>query len=96
MPQDRGLEQLIGRTTFADPSDSLVLEDESARVQLRGEALPVAELVTGVVAAVRGSASPSGDFMVTVIPLPCLPPLPSKQAFAWTLQQNGKVLVRIC
>jgi len=64
------LEQLIGKTTFSDPTDCLVLEDESARVQLRGDALPVAELVTGVVVALKGSAAASGDFLVTVTPPP--------------------------
>jgi hypothetical protein len=43
-----------------------VLEDESARVQLSGEALPVRDLVTGVVVAVKGAAGAGGDFLVTV------------------------------
>ncbi len=58
--------QLTGRTKFAEPSDTLVLEDESARINLRGEALDVEGLVTGIVVAVRGSAAPNGDFYVTV------------------------------
>ena len=64
--QDRGLEQMLGKTKFSDSSDSLVLEDESARVQLRGAALKIGELVTGLIVAVRGSAVAGGDFWVTV------------------------------
>ena len=64
--QDRGLEQLIGKTRFTDADDAMVLEDESARVQLRGSSLPAGDLVTGVVVAVRGSAVPGGEFWVTV------------------------------
>ena len=64
--QDASVAQLTGRTKFAEPSDTLVLEDESARINLRGEALDVEGLVTGVVVAVRGSAAPNGDFIVTV------------------------------
>lgn len=66
--QDRGLELMLGKTKFSDASDSLVLEDESARVQLRGAALNVGDLVTGLVVAVRGSAVPGGDFWATVSP----------------------------
>ena len=59
---------MIGKTRFSDASDTLVLEDESARVQLRGSALRVGDLVTGLIVAVRGSAAPGGDFWVTVRP----------------------------
>lgn len=57
---------MLGKTKFSDSSDSLVLEDESARVQLRGSALRVGELVTGLIVAVRGTAVAGGDFWVTV------------------------------
>lgn len=43
-----------------------MLEDESARVQLRGAALPISDLVTGVVLAVKGTAVAGGDFWVSV------------------------------
>ena len=64
--QDKGLEQLIGKAKFTDSSDTAVLEDESARVQLRGTALPVADLVTGIVVALKGTAVKGGDFWVSV------------------------------
>ena len=57
---------MLGKTKFSDASDSLILEDESARVQLRGAALNVGDLVTGLIVAVRGSAAPGGDFWATV------------------------------
>lgn len=42
----------------------LVLEDDSARIALCGDALPVGECVTGVVVALRGRCQPNGDFEV--------------------------------
>ena len=62
--QDRGLENLTGRAKLAAPDDTLVLEDASARMALRGAGCPAGPLVTGVVAAVRGAAAPGGDFDV--------------------------------
>jgi DNA polymerase delta subunit 2 len=53
-----------GRTRFSDPSDQLAIEDEGGRVALTGAALPVGELVTGIVAALRGRVLPSGEFEV--------------------------------
>ena len=35
-------------------------------MRLRGEGLPVGQLVTGVVMAVKGVAAPGGDFQVNV------------------------------
>lgn len=64
--QDRGVETLTGHTGFISDDDSLVLEDESARMALRGNAMPAGPLVTGVVAAVRGVSAPNGDFQVKV------------------------------
>ena len=64
--QDRGLENLTGRAKLAAPDDTLVLEDASARMALRGDGCPAGPLVTGVVAAVRGAAAPGGDFDVKV------------------------------
>ncbi|DBA76745.1 TPA: hypothetical protein ACH3X2_008775 [Trebouxia sp. C0005] len=62
--KDRGASQLVGRTKFIGADDSIILEDESARMKLRGEGLPVGQLVTGVVMAVKGVAAPGGDFQV--------------------------------
>ena len=62
--QDRGIETLTGHTSFVSDDDSLVLEDESARMALRGPGIAAGPLVTGVVAAVRGVSSANGDFQV--------------------------------
>ena len=35
-------------------------------MKLRGDSLPVGQLVTGVVMAVKGVAAPGGDFQVNV------------------------------
>ena len=94
--KEGALKQALGLANFCDPSDSLVLEDEGARLALRcgGEgggsgaeagaaaaALPVASLVTGVVAAVRGRAEANGDFVVSDIAFAGLPPQPPRPAF---------------
>lgn len=62
--QERGIETLTGHTGFVSDDDSLVLEDESARMALRG--IDAGPLVTGVVAAVRGVSAPNGEFHVKV------------------------------
>ncbi len=64
MLQERGIETLTGHTGFVSDDDSLVLEDESARMALRG--IDAGPLVTGVVAAVRGVSAPNGEFHVKV------------------------------
>ncbi len=48
--QDRGLGELVGRTRFASDEDTLVLEDEAARVQLQADVtlMSPGDLVTGV------------------------------------------------
>lgn len=59
-----------------------MLEDEGARVSLCGDALPVGECVTGVVAAVRGRVTPNGDFECSGIcfaGMPPQPPLPAAE-----------------
>ncbi|CAL8463006.1 g2540 [Coccomyxa elongata] len=60
--KERGIETLTGHTSFVSDDDSLVLEDESARMALRG--IDAGPLVTGVVAAVRGVSAPNGEFRV--------------------------------
>ena len=63
-----------------------MLEDESARVALCGDALPAGACVTGVVAAVRGRVLPSGDFHVTAVTYAGMapqPPLPADRPDRW-------------
>lgn len=48
--KDRGLKQALGGTNFTADTDSLILEDEGARMVLRGDngsSFPVDQLVTG-------------------------------------------------
>lgn len=59
------MDTLLGHTGFVSDDDTLVLEDESARMALRG-AIAAGPLVTGVVAAVRGTSAPNGEFLVKV------------------------------
>ena len=67
-------------SNFCHSGDSLVLEDESARMPLRGAAetpgaLRVGELVTGAVVAVRGRRNDKGGaFEVCDLYFPGLPP----------------------
>ena len=61
------MDRLIGRTKFAEADDVVVLEDEGARVVLRGDCLPSGTLVTGVSFAVRGAAAPGGDHFVVQV-----------------------------
>ncbi|KAL6752310.1 DNA polymerase alpha/epsilon subunit B-domain-containing protein [Haematococcus lacustris] len=62
--KDRGLRAALGASSFCSQDDSLVLEDEGARMALQGDCLPVHSLVTGVVVAVRGVYELGGDFAV--------------------------------
>eukprot|EP00941_MAST-03F_sp_MAST-3F-sp1_P000670 g670.t1 len=49
---------------YADESDSLVLEDATGRVVLSGKTLPIGDLVTGVMCAVRGTLGLEGTLNV--------------------------------
>ena len=62
------------RDTYTSDDDTLVLEDESGRVSLRGDVLDVHGLTTGVVCAVWGKVVEGGDFHVKKITLPGVPP----------------------
>ncbi|GFH19001.1 uncharacterized protein HaLaN_15886, partial [Haematococcus lacustris] len=44
--KDRGLRAALGASSFCSQDDSLVLEDEGARMALQGDCLPVHSLVT--------------------------------------------------
>ncbi len=69
--------QLLGHASFTSPDDTLILEDESARMPLTGDALKHDSLVTGVVMAVRGTATPGTEgFHVQASSSPPPPPPP--------------------
>lgn len=48
---ERGIKTEAGRECLCSDDDTLVLEDESARMSLTGAGLPVEELVTGALKA---------------------------------------------
>ncbi|MEW5307844.1 MAG: hypothetical protein WDW36_010217 [Sanguina aurantia] len=79
--KDRGLRAALAGTDFCSESDSIALEDDGARMVVRGPCIPVQQLVTGVVMAVRGFNEPGGDFVVSDVcfaapaPQPAAPPL---------------------
>ena len=52
----------VKSTKFVSDDDSLVLEDEGARVKLVGPAANVDEFVTGVVLAAKGRVVANGEF----------------------------------
>tara|TARA_B100001142_G_C14315341_1_gene648290 strand:- start:374 stop:1873 length:1500 start_codon:yes stop_codon:yes gene_type:complete len=58
------------KTKFVGEDDSIVLEDEGARVKLTGAAIDVNALVTGVVLAARGRVVPGGEFEADEICFP--------------------------
>ncbi|KAJ7694131.1 DNA polymerase alpha/epsilon subunit B-domain-containing protein [Mycena rosella] len=52
---------------FYSPDDSIMLEDESGRIQLVGARVTDAKLVTGVIIAALGMETPTGEFEVVDI-----------------------------
>ncbi|KAJ7273479.1 DNA polymerase alpha/epsilon subunit B-domain-containing protein [Mycena haematopus] len=52
---------------FYSPDDNIMLEDESGRIQLVGERVVAARLVTGVIIAALGIETPNGEFEVVDI-----------------------------
>lgn len=45
--KDKGLKAALGASNFCSDDDTIVLEDEAARMKISGPGLPVDELVTG-------------------------------------------------
>lgn len=77
--KERSVEPLVQPQNFMHSDDHLVLEDESGRVKLRGDVLPPSVYVTGIVVALQGKETDSGDFLVEEIleaGLPDHPKLP--------------------
>jgi len=65
--KERSAEPLVKGSKFISDDDSLVLEDQGARVRLSGEKLDSNKLVTGVVLAVKGTAERDGVFTVSSV-----------------------------
>ncbi|QIW96648.1 hypothetical protein AMS68_002166 [Peltaster fructicola] len=68
--------------------DSVMLEDESGRLQLTGSMLGTETLVTGAIVAVIGTENRDGDFEVLEIRVPDLPRQPQR----WEAQDSEAAL----
>ncbi|KAJ7172733.1 DNA polymerase alpha/epsilon subunit B-domain-containing protein [Mycena filopes] len=65
---------------FYSPDDNIMLEDESGRIQLVGERVVGARLVTGVIIAALGIETPTGEFEVVDICYAEMAPQPKQEA----------------
>ncbi|KAJ7470530.1 DNA polymerase alpha/epsilon subunit B-domain-containing protein [Mycena latifolia] len=65
---------------FYSADDSVMLEDESGRIQLVGERVTGARLVTGVIIAALGIETPTGEFEVVDICFAEMAPQPQHNA----------------
>ncbi|OVA13065.1 DNA polymerase alpha/epsilon [Macleaya cordata] len=62
--KERSAVPVVKPHNFMHPDDQLILEDESGRVKLGGTVLAASNYVTGVVVAVHGKETVSGEFFV--------------------------------
>ncbi|KAD3336311.1 hypothetical protein E3N88_31830 [Mikania micrantha] len=79
--KERSATPLVSPDNFVHPDDTLVLEDESGRVNLKGNVLSPSVYVTGNVVALHGKETDAGDFFVDDVLEAGLPPqldLPNK------------------
>ncbi|KAJ7046545.1 DNA polymerase alpha/epsilon subunit B-domain-containing protein [Mycena alexandri] len=67
---------------FYSPDDNIMLEDESGRIQLVGERVVGARLVTGVIIAALGIETPTGEFEVVDICYAEMAPQPKQEVEA--------------
>jgi len=77
LSDDLGLPPQPRAPKYVSLDDNLILEDHAQRIRLRGQ-VDVAHLVTGVVAAFRGSERESGKFHVLETILPAQPLQPER------------------
>ncbi|KAH7930878.1 hypothetical protein BV22DRAFT_999682 [Leucogyrophana mollusca] len=73
---------------FSD-EDSIMLEDESGRIQLVGEKVTTARLVTGVIIAALGVETPNGEFEVIDLCTAGLAPFAEGNAEADAMDVDG-------
>ncbi|KAG8808743.1 hypothetical protein FRC17_003801 [Serendipita sp. 399] len=89
---EHGIEAPPPRKKFHSEEDQTLLEDESGRITLGGEFLSSINLVTGLVVAVLGVETSTGDFQVVDI---CYPgaapqkPLPAANDGTGPMEMNG-------
>lgn len=67
------------------PNDSIMLEDESGRIQLVGDRLKSTQLVTGVIIGALGIENNSGEFEVVDLCFPGMAPQENDE----DLEENG-------
>ena len=95
---DRSLKPLVEGAKFISEGDALILEDEGARMTLGGDGsvLPVDDLVSGVIIAVRGVEVPGSRlFEVRDICFPGPAPMPKAIAPALPATQDGDKFVAL-
>lgn len=96
--KERALGAALGRTRFTQADDRFVLEDEGARVTLTGTGFDPGQCVTGVVAAVKGSVLPNGEFEVSAVcfaGIPPQPPLPTRMEEDGTEGEGDKYVALV-
>ncbi len=84
--EDRNTAPRVQLDCYVSDGDTLALEDETGRAQLVGAALDVPHLVTGLVVALRGAETDSGDFCVVQLVLPDMAPQPTRAPAASGMQ----------
>ncbi len=86
LAEDQGVppQPVSGAVRYTSEVDELILEGSQQRIRLRcgeGQALQVGRLVTGVVAAFRGTVKESGKFFVEEVIFAPPPPQPERPIF---------------
>jgi len=78
--KDKSLQAHLQGTKFVSGDDSLVLEDEGARMQLGGSRLSPGDFVSGICVAVKGTETEGGHFEVSDVCFPGPAPQPRLEA----------------
>jgi DNA polymerase delta subunit 2 len=80
---------------FYSPDDNIMLEDESGRIQLVGERVVGARLVTGVIIAALGIETPTGEFEVVDICYAEMAPQPGHEESEGKMEVDGTLPVSL-
>ncbi|KAJ7632395.1 DNA polymerase alpha/epsilon subunit B-domain-containing protein [Roridomyces roridus] len=76
---------------FYSPDDNIMLEDESGRIQLVGKRVIEERLVTGVIVAVLGIETPTGEFEVVDVCYAGMAPQPKFAALEQKMEVDGQL-----
>ncbi|KNZ71560.1 DNA polymerase subunit delta-2, partial [Termitomyces sp. J132] len=85
LARDQSIPPPPPNSKFHSPEDNVMLEDESGRIQLVGEYIKNARLVTGVIVGALGAETPSGDFEVVDL---CYPGMAPQESLEDSQQQE--------